>query len=64
MSKTGKFLAMLWNDESGISSVEYVLLLALVGSALIAGATTLGGAVGDELSETATCIQSEGTTCT
>ncbi len=64
MSKTGKFLAKLWNDESGVSAVEYVLLLALVGSALIAGSTLLGGAVGDELSETATCIQSDGTTCT
>ncbi len=64
MSESGMFLARLWNDESGVSAVEYVLLLALVGSALIAGASILGGAVGDELSETATCIQSEGTTCT
>ncbi len=64
MSKTGKFLAKLWNDESGVSAVEYVLLLALVGSAVIAGSTLLGGAVGGELSETATCIQSDGTTCT
>ena len=64
MSESGMFLARLWNDESGVSAVEYVLLLALVGSALIAGASILGAAVGDELSETATCIQSEGTTCT
>ncbi len=64
MSKTGKFLAKLWNDESGVSAVEYVLLLALVGSAVIAGSILLGGAVMGELSEMATCIQSEGTACT
>jgi Flp pilus assembly pilin Flp len=62
MSKTGKFLAKLWNDESGISSVEYVLLLALVGSAIIIGASFLGQEVGLQLNETATCIQA-GTSC-
>ncbi len=30
MRKTGQFLVELWNDESGISSVEYALLLAFV----------------------------------
>jgi hypothetical protein len=25
MRRTGKFLTKLWNDESGISSVEYAL---------------------------------------
>ena len=64
MRKTGKFLAKLWNDESGISSVEYVLLLALIGSAIIAGAAFLGTEVGLELTETAVCIQSDGTNCT
>ncbi len=63
MRKTGKFLAKLWNDESGISSVEYVLLLALVGSALIAGASFLGQEVGLELNDTAVCIQSDGSNC-
>ena len=63
MSKTGKFLAKLWNDESGISSVEYVLLLALVGSAIIVGASFLGQEVGSQLNETAQCIQ-DGTGCT
>ncbi len=62
MRKTGKFLVKLWNDESGISSVEYVLLLALVGPAIIAGASFLGSEVGLQLSETAQCIQ-DGTNC-
>ncbi len=64
MSKTGKFLAKLWNDESGVSAVEYVLLLALVGSVIIAGAILLGDAVGTELTETADCINSDGGNCT
>ncbi len=57
-----KFITKLWRDESGISSVEYVLLLALVGSAIIVGAAFLGKEVGLQLNETATCIQM-GTTC-
>ncbi len=52
----------LWNDESGISAVEYVLLLSLVGSAIIIGASFLGEQVGLQLNETALCIQL-GTNC-
>ncbi len=62
MSKTGKFLANLWNYESGVSAVEYVLLLALVGTTLIIGASFLGQEVGEQLDETATCIDA-GTSC-
>ncbi len=57
-----KFMTKLWQDESGISSVEYVLLLALVGSAIIVGASFLGQEVGEQLNETATCIDA-GTSC-
>ncbi len=39
MNKIRMSPAKLWNDESGISAVEYVLMLALVGSALILGAS-------------------------
>ncbi len=56
------FMTKLWRDESGISSVEYVLLLALVGSAIIAGASFLGEEIGLQLDETAQCIQ-DGTNC-
>jgi Flp pilus assembly pilin Flp len=57
------FLTKLWQDEIGISSVEYVLLLALIGSAIIAGASFLGQEVGLELNDTAVCIQSDGSNC-
>ncbi len=63
MSKTRKFLAKLWNDESGISAVEYVLLLALVGTALILGASFLGNEVGNQLNDTASCLASDGSNC-
>jgi len=33
---------MLWNDEEGLSTVEYAVLLALVAIAAIAAWTTLG----------------------
>ena len=58
-----KFMTKLWQDESGISSVEYVLLLALIGSAIIVGASLLGDSVANELEETAECIASDGTNC-
>ncbi len=57
-----KFMTRFWRDESGNSSVEYVLLLALVGSAIIVGASFLGTEVGLQLDETAQCIQ-DGRTC-
>ncbi len=63
MSKTRKFLAKLRNDESGVSAVEYVLLLALVGTALILGASLLGDEIANQLTQTADCIQSDGSIC-
>ncbi len=63
MCKTGQFLAKLWQDESGISSVEYVLLLALIGSAIIVGASFLGNEVANQLNDTASCLASDGSNC-
>ena len=53
----------LWADESGISSVEYALLLAFVAGGIILGAEELANAVADELIDTASCIESGGGTC-
>ncbi len=58
-----KFMTKLWQDESGISSVEYVLLLALIGSAIIIGASFLGNEVGNQLNDTASCLASDGSNC-
>ncbi len=51
-----KFLSNLWNDESGISSVEYALLLAFVAAGIIFAASELATAVSNEMFEAAGCI--------
>ena len=51
-----KFMTKLWQDESGISSVEYALLLAFVAAGIIIGADTLSTAVQEEMVSAAKCI--------
>ncbi len=41
------------NDERGISSVEYAMLLAFLGAGVVLGAEALSSAVDDEFRETA-----------
>ena len=52
-----KFLTKLWQDESGISSVEYALLLAFVAAGIIIGAEALSEAVENEMLDAASCIE-------
>ncbi len=59
-----RFLSQLWNDESGISSVEYALLLAFVAAGIILGAEALSEAVQSEMEEVAACIDGTGTCAT
>jgi len=40
----------LWNDEAGLTTVEYALLLALVAIAAITAWTTLGSRVSTTVS--------------
>ncbi len=53
----------LWRDESGISAVEYALLLAFIGGSIIVAAGELGGAVGNEITDAATCLNTDGASC-
>jgi Flp pilus assembly pilin Flp len=53
MCRTKPILERLWKDESGISSVEYALLLAFIAAGIIAAADTLSNSVMDQFSETA-----------
>ncbi len=53
----------LWTDRSGISSVEYVLLLAFVAGGILLGAEELATAVADQLTYSASCIETGGATC-
>ena len=52
-----KFMTKLWQDESGISSVEYALLLAFVAAGIIIGAEVLSEAVELEMKDAASCIR-------
>ena len=52
-----QIFARLWTDESGISSVEYALLLAFVAAGIITAAELLSNAVENEMTDTATCIE-------
>ncbi len=63
MRETGKFLTKLWHDESGISSVEYALLLAFIAAGIITAAELLSNAVENEMMSTAACIE-DSTDCT
>jgi Flp pilus assembly pilin Flp len=56
-----KFLSHLWNDESGISSVEYALLLSFVAVGIIFGASELSLSVNSKMTVTAICL--DGGTC-
>ena len=60
-----KFMTKLWQDESGISSVEYALLLAFIAAGIIFAAQELSNAVENEMTDTAACIESGGSSgCT
>ena len=49
-------MRILASHLRGISSVEYVLLLAIVGSGIIVGAEFLSSADADQFSDTASCF--------
>lgn len=52
MSKLVAFL----NDETGASAAEYVLILAIIGSAIAASALAFGNAIGGALNKASTAI--------
>ena len=58
-------LARIMKDESGATAIEYGLIAALISVALIAGATTLGGALNNQFSNIAGKLTCDGsaTTC-
>jgi Flp pilus assembly pilin Flp len=56
-----KFLCHLWNDESGISSVEYALLLSFVAAGIIVAADALSDEVAFQMTDKAFCIEDKAT---
>lgn len=46
----------LLRDQSGASAAEYAMILAVVGTAIVAAAILLGHAVGGSINQTAECL--------
>ncbi len=57
MPSLKKHFGGLWANQSGISSVEYALLLSFIGGAILLGAQDLSSAVENKMLDTATCIK-------
>ncbi len=53
VNRVAAFAQGFLNDERGISSVEYALLLGFIGAGIVLGAESLSTAVEDEFQETA-----------
>lgn len=51
-----QFFGNFLRDDSGAAAAEYVLILAIVGTAISAGAIALGGAIANKLNDTAASI--------
>lgn len=51
-----KLLTRLMKDESGATAIEYGLIAALIGVAIITGARSLGSALNNKFSNLATTI--------
>jgi pilus assembly protein Flp/PilA len=51
-----KFVTSFLRDESGASAAEYALILAIVGTAIVAGALTLGQEIGNAMTDAGDCI--------
>ena len=51
-----KFVTRYMNDESGATAIEYGLIAALIGVAIIVGAGALGGSVNSKFSSIANKI--------
>ncbi|MFQ5466678.1 MAG: Flp family type IVb pilin [Kiloniellaceae bacterium] len=57
-------LAMFGRDRSGISSVEYALLLAFIGGGIVIAASTLSDSISDRMKDSANCIKGTSADCT
>ena len=56
MPRFSKLLVEFLVDDSGISSVEYALLLAFIAAGIVFGANSLSTAVTGEMNDAAACI--------
>lgn len=52
-----------WNDEGGVTAIEYGLIAALIAVVLIAGAALTGTNLNTLFNKIATCLSSPSATC-
>ncbi len=57
------YLRDFGSDQRGAAAAEYVMILAIVGAALAFAMIALSGAVATAINDTATCINTDGVTC-
>lgn len=63
MKNLGGNLRRILGARRGISSVEYALLLAIIGGGIAIGAGTLTSAISGEMTRAANCISGDGENC-
>jgi Flp pilus assembly pilin Flp len=63
MERIKRLVLETLRGRRGISSVEYALLLAVIGSGIVVAAGTLTDAVSDEMTEAARCIDGTSEAC-
>ncbi len=56
MEKLVQTVKQFWNDESGITAVEYAILVAILGGFVLAAANILGPAIQGAFQTAATTI--------
>lgn len=64
MERIKRFGREALKGRRGISSVEYALLLAVIGSGIVLAAGTLTNAVSNEMTQAANCINGISEACT
>ncbi len=63
MTKLGLSLRRMLGDKRGISSVEYALLLAVIGAGIAVAAGTLSNSIAEEMTKSAECIDGTNPDC-
>ena len=58
MEKLVQQVKQFWNDESGVTAVEYAIMIAAVGAVILFAAPTLGNALNTYFGTIATAISS------
>ncbi|EME3968216.1 Flp family type IVb pilin [Vibrio fluvialis] len=58
MNKFTKFVKDFWQDEEGLTAVEYAVAGSLIALAVVTAFTNLGSAVGDAINDMTNVINS------